>query len=330
VADVEAPLRGVLDLSRSNRDDEARAALARLESPFDAIGRDVETLIRINRDESAHALTQIRELERASMTFLGGITTAGILIALLVAASVTRLARQRDEQVRQAALLLETRNRELDAFAGRVAHDLRGPLTTISLSAGELSQRAPLEARTIDLLRKAVSRMEAMIEDLLTLSRIDAQPPGAVCDPATVARSVAQDLAPAMRSVKGILQLDVAPASVRCSEGLLYQALWNLCDNALKYRRPEVQLELVIRGRTVARRYQLCVSDNGSGMTPEETHRACEPFYRGEQVRPQPGTGLGLSIVKRVIEASGGTISLESTLGQGTTFLVELPLGDVK
>ena len=66
--------------------------------------------------------------------------------------------------------------------------------------------------------------------------------------------------------------------------------------------------------------------DNGVGMSPEDARRVFEPFFRAQRVQERPGTGLGLSIVKRVIEGSGGAVTVDSRLGEGTTFRAKLPL----
>ena len=91
-----------------------------------------------------------------------------------------------------------------------------------------------------------------------------------------------------------------------------------------------MHLEIEIRGRITQRTYEFSVSDNGTGMSPWEVQHAFEPFFRGEQVRSTPGTGLGLSIVKRVVEATGGSVSVESVPARGTTFKIRLPLAASK
>jgi signal transduction histidine kinase len=101
--------------------------------------------------------------------------------------------------------------------------------------------------------------------------------------------------------------------------------LWNLGENSVKYRRSDTVPSISIEGRVVADRYIVRVSDNGMGMTETDARRAFEPFYRGEHDKI-PGTGLGLAIVRRIVDASHGTITVESRLGEGTTFIVSIPL----
>jgi signal transduction histidine kinase len=244
---------------------------------------------------------------------------------LFAAVSVSRLLNQRESQLRSVVIQLEERNRDLDAFAGRVAHDLRGPLTTINLAASQLAE-SKHEAGTSTVLQRGVRRMESLIRDLLTLSSIDAQISKAVCETAQVASAVAEELKPQVTNVAGVMHIEVEPATIRCSPGLLRQVLWNLGENAVKYRRSDVRLEIEIQGRAKRQAYEFSFSDNGSGMPAWEATHAFEPFFRGEHGKTTPGTGLGLSIVKRVIEASGGTVSVDSEPGRGTTFNITLPL----
>jgi signal transduction histidine kinase len=122
------------------------------------------------------------------------------------------------------------------------------------------------------------------------------------------------------------LVIDVQHAQVRCSEGLLRQVMWNLADNAMKYGRAEVRTRVEVCGRATDDRYVLSVRDNGVGISPDETCRVFEPFYRAEGGKGQPGTGLGLSIVKRAVEANGGTVSVTSEIGAGSMFVARLPL----
>jgi two-component system, OmpR family, sensor kinase len=323
---LQLDLENVIRLSRQDRDVEARNAMRAIDKRFEEVDRAMEHLININHTEANYAVVELGALQRESRIFLGALTLSGIAFALFVAVGVSRLLSHRQDQMRRAAMLLEERNRDLDAFAGRVAHDLRGPLTTISLTASRLSERAQDEG-TSAVLKRGVRQMEHLIQDLLTLSSIDAQLPSTLCETAQVASSVAEELNPQVKSAAGTIRVEVEPATVRCSPGLLRQVLWNLGENAIKYRRPDVQLEIEIQGHARGRVYEFIVSDNGSGMPLQEARQAFEPFFRGEHWRSMPGTGLGLSIVKRVIEASGGSVSIDSEPGRGTTFDINLPLG---
>jgi signal transduction histidine kinase len=179
-------------------------------------------------------------------------------------------------------------------------------------------------------LRRGVDQMEGIIQDLLTLSRISAQTMDETGQTADVAAALEEDFKSKVEAIGGKLRVQVAPASVRCNPGLLRQAVSNLAENAVKYRRPEVPLVLEIRGRVVSHAYELSVSDNGTGMSPTDVKQAFEPFFRGERVTGIPGTGLGLSIVKRAIEANGGSVDVHSALGHGTTVNIQLPLAASK
>jgi two-component system, OmpR family, sensor kinase len=327
VSAIERPLERTLDLSRKNQDTDARAAMVSIESRFDAIARTADSLIKTNHDEANRTLAQVRSLQLRATLLLVGITAAGTLAALFVAAWMTRALKRRDEEVLRASLRLEEQNRELDAFSGRVAHDLRGPLSTISLAVSRLAKHVPQEEGSLPTFRRGVARMEQLIQDLLALSRIDAESAGAASETATVVAAVEEELRPTVERANGRLRVDVAPAMVRCKDGLLHQVLWNLGENAVNYRCVDRRLEVGIEGRELGPSYELRVSDNGPGMSPEEACRVFEPFFRGEETRSSiPGTGLGLSIVRRIVEASDGTVSVESQIGRGSTFVIRLPL----
>ena len=173
-------------------------------------------------------------------------------------------------------------------------------------------------------LQRGVRRMDAIISDLLALSR--ATSGDAACNASEVVRAVEGELAPRVEREGATLFTDVAPARLRCSHGLLQQALVNLVDNALKYRRSDIRAVIQLAGRPEGAFYELRVSDNGVGMSPEETARLFEPFFRARRVPEATGTGLGLTIVKRVAESAGGSVTAHSSLGRGTTFVMRLPL----
>jgi signal transduction histidine kinase len=307
---LEPRIADVLSLSRRNQDAAARTQLTAMEPQFLSINHAVDTLLVLNQTRANQRAARVHTIQLSAVVFMAALTALGTVFALLTARWITRMV-----GAHQSAL--EERNRELDAFAGRVAHDLRGPMTSINLAASTLALHGGEESA---ILRRGVNRMESMIEDLLTLSRISTQTAGATCRAENVAELAREDLTPIVEAAGGTLVVEAASASVSCSEGLLRQVLWNLGENAVKYRSPEVQLQVRIDGRIVPNAYEIRVSDNGTGMSPSDARQACEPFFRGKETDSTPGVGLGLSIVKRVIEASGGKITVDSTPGQGTTF----------
>jgi signal transduction histidine kinase len=290
---------------------------------FEKINRTTDSLLSLNQERADREIARIASLQQRAVIVLAVLTIVWTAFALITATSVIRVI---DEHSR----LLEERNRELDAFAGRVAHDLRGPLSTINLAAAAIELQKPGEPDARAALRRGVGKMEAIIQDLLALSRVSSQPTGEVAQTPNVAAYVREDLEPKVDAIGGLLRIEVADAAVFCGEGLLRQALWNLADNAVKYRRPEVQLQIEIRGGVTPRGYEFTVSDNGMGMSPHEVRQVFQPFFRAKKAEAKPGTGLGLSIVKRVIEASGGSVFVDSAAGEGTTFTIRLPLATSK
>jgi signal transduction histidine kinase len=326
VTEVRQRIPVVLELSRRNSDPEALTALTAMDGLFAALERDGRALVELNAQEAARAQSRITTLQRRRDYRVRALDALGFAAMLGLVALTFGFFRRQAIEMRQRGAL-ELRNRELDAFAGRVAHDLRGPLATLKLTSSLLVSRVPGERANAERLERSIARMDVLIGDLLALSRIESNARGGCCDPAVVAAELGEELRPRVDTEGGTLQVEVTPASVACRDGLLRQALWNLADNALNYRRPDQPPEVALRGRLSGRWYEVRVTDNGPGMSAEESRRAFEPFYRGAEAQERkPGTGLGLSIVKRVVEASGGDVSVVSESGRGTTFVLRLPL----
>jgi signal transduction histidine kinase len=325
IASLEPRMSSALERSRRNADAEAHVELAAAEPTYDAVERDVNDLVAINAATADRGLAAVEALQLRVLRLRMAMGGVALAFVALLGLWVTRTIGRRERLIERHAIALENRNRELDAFAGRVAHDLRGPLNTIKLSGSLLAEGAPEEMRTALILQRGVSQMEQLIEDLLTLSRLDGQAVGQVARTDAVAEVIGDDLGRVVREVGGTLRIDISPARVRCSEGLLRQVLWNLGENAVKYRRSDAALELEIVGRASESDYELRISDNALGMPPEEARAAFEPFFRGAHTRTIPGTGLGLAIVRRIIEANGGSVALESVAGRGTTIGIHLP-----
>jgi signal transduction histidine kinase len=313
-------------LSRQNEDRAARGVMAGVESHFEQIDQDLDELIAINNRGAHASLARYGDIQRQLISTLVIDGLASLLLTVLVGLWAWREVAGREEEMTVTTDSLRVQNRELDAFAGRVAHDIRGVLTTISIATATVCQTMPPDDRSAEILRRGARRMEALVDDLLAFARADAAGFGQ-CDPAEILAQVRHDLAPRLEPKRASLHVSVAPAEVVCHGGLLRQAVTNLIDNAMKYHREGVAPEIHVVGATFEGGYELRVTDNGLGMSKEEIERAFEPFYRSSRVHELPGNGLGLSIVKRVVDTIGGSVSVESRLGEGTTFVMRLQLG---
>jgi signal transduction histidine kinase len=323
--EVAPPLDSMLAQSSANRDAEARQAFMDMSGKFDEMLRGLLSLIDMSRVAVKDSATRVGALQRSAAGFLLALSFVGVGVCSAVGVATARLIWRRQRLQLRYVDALAHMNRDLDAFAGSVAHDLRAPLTAATLATTRLAQQAPEQSKTTEVLWRSLVRMQALIEDLLELSRMQAGAPVGFCNPGLVAIQVRDEVASHAREVEVALEVDVRPANVRYRGELLRQVVWNLVDNAIKYRRHDVRPWVTVQGQIVDGSYELSVSDNGIGMSANDVTRAFDPFYRALRARSEPGTGLGLSIVKRVVEAGGGSLSVTSEVGAGSKFVVRLP-----
>jgi signal transduction histidine kinase len=221
------------------------------------------------------------------------------------------------------------------AFLAGVAHELRNPLSALKLSTA-MSGRAPLTPermeRTLALVARQVDRLDRMVGDLLDSTRIEAgklelQPE--VRD----ARELAREVVELYRSGDSGHVLELAlpdtPVLVRADPARLEQVLHNLVSNALKYSPAGSRVDVaVVREGGEA---FLSVTDQGIGISEDERRLLFAPFQRAGNARQRaPGVGLGLSVARRIVEAHGGHIEVDSRPGAGSVFRVRLPLASAE
>lgn len=216
-------------------------------------------------------------------------------------------------------------------FAGNASHQLRTPLAGL-LSLVEVVRRRPRPAgeyeQALDQVHREANRLRQIIESLLFLARSESEAAPPEAELIELTRWVPAQLRRWSEHARSAdLQCDRAngPVWVCAHPLLLAQALENLLDNALKYSDPGTPVTVACRRE--AGQSLLTVSDRGWGLTGEEAAAIFEPFYRSLQARRQgrPGVGLGLSVVRRIVDAAGGTIEVESVPGCGTRFVLRFP-----
>ncbi len=246
---------------------------------------------------------------------LGGGPSRGVLAILHDVTELERLERVRKD------------------FVANVSHELRTPLTAIRGYAETLLDGGleDLEnnRRFVEVILSQATRLSNIAADLLSLSELESSGTTAAPHPVSIRSAIES----ALRTVESTARLQgvqvlcqkLEDVKVVGHELRLEQVFVNLLDNAVKFNRPngEVQIEM----RSKSGKVSILIGDTGIGIPSEDLPRVFERFYRVDKARSRAmgGTGLGLSIVKHAVEQMGGTIKVDSRLGEGSEFTVELP-----
>ena len=240
--------------------------------------------------------------------------------ALIVLHDVTRLRR------------LEMIRRD---FVANVSHELKTPITAIKGSVetllDSLTDQPHENEQFLNIISRQADRLNAIVEDLLALARIEQETERDVVDLdehniADVMRAAVEMCSINARARKISLSVECDPSLVaRINAPLLEQAVVNLIDNAIKYS-PEGR-SVHLSTEHTQQDFQISVVDEGVGIEREHLPRLFERFYRTDNARSRAmgGTGLGLAIVKHIAQAHHGRVSVESTVGKGSTFRIKLP-----
>jgi two-component system phosphate regulon sensor histidine kinase PhoR len=221
-------------------------------------------------------------------------------------------------------------------FVANVSHELKTPITSIKGFVETLldgAMKDPVDSeRFLRIVAKQADRLHAIIEDLLSLSKIEqSEDADTIVLESAPLRAVLESAAHSCQSAASERQITVAldcdPSLQACvNPMLLEQAVVNLLDNAIKYSDPgrEVRVSAAATTDDVT----ISVADRGCGIAGEHLTRIFERFYRVDRARSRKlgGTGLGLAIVKHIVQAHHGRITVDSTLGAGSTFTIHLPL----
>ena len=266
--------------------------------------------------ETGHSETRVELSGRIYQFDISRIESAGEKIgAVLLCFDITE--RETAEQVRRE-------------FTANVSHELKTPLQGI-IGSAELIENGMVKPedmpRFIGHIRTEAQRLVALIADIIRLSQLDegVEMPKENVELLSLAGEVAEDLRAAADKASVTITTDGQSSIVFGVRRLLYEMLYNLCDNAIKYNRPGGSVRIHVENRE--QEAAISVLDTGIGIAPEHQSRIFERFYRVDKSHSKAsgGTGLGLSIVKHAAMYHGGKVALESEPGRGTEIRVTLP-----
>lgn len=267
--------------------------------------------------EEGHSEIRIERMGREYQLDISRIESAGkVLGAVMLAFDIT-------EQ--------EYAERNRREFTANVSHELKTPLQGIIGSADliETGMVKPEDMpRFIGHIRKEATRLVALIEDIIRLSQLDEgnELPCEEFDLMDIAEEVEQNLESAAGARDITLSLSGRNAIMYGVRRLMYEIVYNLCDNAIKYNLSGGKVEIMVDRKD--EEAVLCVKDNGIGIAPEHQDRVFERFYRVDKSHSKSsgGTGLGLSIVKHAVQYHHGKLELKSEIGKGTEITVHFPI----
>lgn len=303
------------------------------------------------------------EKESVFTFFTSAITSALLLLGLIVLARLNlvsdekfrnslekqneilaRKVNERTEKLTIYADELARSNRELEDFAFVASHDLQEPLRKIRAFGDRLQsdyseKLGDKGADYLNRMKNAAERMSNLISDLLEFSRVSTRGKDFVdVDLAEVITDLKSDLEIAIEESKAELIIADLP-TIKADSSQMNQLFLNLLSNAIKFRKTDVQLQIELqyhmqeaaklKGKSDVDMHVFTLSDNGVGFENEFAEKIFVPFQRLHGRNEYKGTGIGLAVCRRIVERHGGSIMATSELGEGSTFVIKLPVDAV-
>jgi PAS domain S-box-containing protein len=257
---------------------------------------------------------------------------------LLVSVDDISVAKQAETNLKLYAAKLEQSNRDLQEFAYIASHDLQEPLRKVLAFGDRLAGKYTniLDETGQDYLKRmrdASQRMQTLINDLLSFSRVSTRAqPFTDIDLNSVIQDVVSDLENQIDRTQGKVEFSVMPV-IEADPTQMHQLLQNLITNALKFHQSTISPIIQVSTQILGSKCQICVKDNGIGFEMQYLDRIFKPFQRLHGREEYEGSGMGLAICRRIVERHSGEITAISTPGEGSTFIITLPMhqstGDV-
>jgi two-component system, OmpR family, sensor kinase len=287
-------------------------------------------LAQENADEARELVGRLARMRVRNTALGAGVTLVAVLVSLLVGWRITQVLRRQEGTIQRQLEELGRANRELDAFTHRVAHDLMGPLAplkgylTLIRRTGAVQDAGALEM--LSQCESSAARMGELIEALLRFCRAGTRGEHTSAELDTAVSTVLLELAQTAAAQGVALERELEPGvRVDCPNQLLQVIARNLVSNAVKYTAGRPSPRVSVRVSQVGGEAVLEVKDNGIGMSAATRGSLFQPFFRAPEARGLPGHGLGLATAKRLVEAHGGTLRVDSQEGVGTAMTVRLP-----
>lgn len=245
--------------------------------------------------------------------------------------------RERAEELEQANLELRLHDRAKDSFLSNVSHELRTPLSTVNgyvemLSAGTLGALTAEQSRVVGVMRRNLDRLAGLINEIIEFSRMEIRGLDldiSLFDVEDLVNEAAASALPGAveRNININIETAEEPGFAWGDRRRLQQVLAILLNNALKFSGHGGEVTVRVARNAVNREISVAVHDEGIGIDPAYHDKVFEKFFQvdSSKTRRYEGAGIGLSIAKSIAESHGGSITLESRPGQGSTFTVHLP-----
>lgn len=284
-----------------------------------------EALTQVIDFNIAHANAAASSIEKTRQRMTGLGVVLDVASVLVAGAAVSFAVRA----VRSYTRLVEERADELERFAARVAHDIRGPLGGPLFALHTIANSTESEStrRMSERGLRGLQRVVDIVEALLRFARAGSPERDARANVRDVIRGVLQDVEGMAEDRRVHLRVEHAPTQdvdVACAPGTLVSIVSNLVRNAIKYIGDGPVRNVTLRVRADESLVRVEVEDTGPGLPEDLKDIVFDPYVRGRR-RDDGGLGLGLATVKCLVEAHGGTTGVDSRVGRGSTFWFELP-----